>query len=108
MAYGTNAADPGHERRHFVKGAAFAEFLEAAELRDVEAGFVDSSLFIEMQRDLGMAFDAGYGIDENRFAGGAALRCIVRDVDCVGQSYAPNLVLELSSGVRPSSNSLST
>src|ERR1035438_4120281 len=108
MADRTNAADPGHERWHLVKWAAFAELFEAAKLRDVEAGFVDSSLIVEVQRDFGMALDAGNRVDENGFAGGGALRCVVRDVDRVGQSYAPNLVLELSSGVRPSSNSLST
>ena len=69
MAYRTDAADARHQRRHLVKRTAFAQLLEAAELGDVKAGVLDPAFFVEMQRDLGMAFDAGHRIDDD----GAAL-----------------------------------
>src|ERR1700690_1433397 len=88
MADWTYAADAGHERWHLVKWTAFAELFEAAKLRDVEAGFVDSSLFIEVQGDFGMAFDAGYGIDENGFADGV-IRLMVESKTWVRHGDAP-------------------
>ena len=100
MADGADAADAGHERRHLVEGTALAELLEAAELGDVEAGVFDSSLIVEMEGDLGMALDTGYGVDQDGFA--------VRGNARVRHSHAPNLVLVLTSGLRPSSNSVST
>ena len=68
VAYRTDAADARHERRHLGEGAAFAEFLEAAKLRDVEASIFDSAIVVEVKRDLGMALDAGDRIDHNRIA----------------------------------------
>ena len=39
-----DAADARHQRRHLGEGPAFAELLEAAELRDVEVGLFDAAL----------------------------------------------------------------
>ena len=69
MADRADAADARHQRRHLVKRTALAELLEAAELGDVEARVLDPPVFVQMQRDLGMAFDAGNRIDDD----GAAL-----------------------------------
>ena len=60
-----DAADARHQRRHFGKRAAFAEFLKAAELRNVEAGILDVAVLVEVQRDLRVALDAGYGINDD-------------------------------------------
>ena len=68
MADRTDAADARHQRRHFVERTALAELLEAAELGDVEAGILDPAVFVEMQRDLGMAFDARHRIDDDGVA----------------------------------------
>jgi hypothetical protein len=64
----TNATDARHEGRHFIKRTALAELLEAAKLSDVEAGFLDPTVFVEMERDLGMAFDARNRIDNDAAA----------------------------------------
>ena len=59
MAHRADAADARHQRRHLVERPAFAEFLEAAELRDVEMRVFDVALVVEVERDLGVALDAG-------------------------------------------------
>ena len=69
MADRADAADARHQRGHLGEGAAFAEFFEAAELGDVEMGVVDASVIVEVQGDLGVAFDAGHRVDDDRFLG---------------------------------------
>ena len=69
MADRANAANARHQRRHLVKWPAFAQLLEAAELGDVKAGVLNPSVFVQVERDLGMAFDARHRIDDD----GAAL-----------------------------------
>ena len=63
-----DAADARHQRRHLVKRPAFAQLLEAAELGDVKAGFFDPAVFVQVKRDLGMAFDARNRIDDDAAA----------------------------------------
>ena len=65
MAHRADAADARHQRRHLVKRPAFAELLEAAELGDVEVGFLDVALLVQMDRDLGVALDAGDRVDDD-------------------------------------------
>jgi hypothetical protein len=65
MADRTDAADARHQRRHLVKRAPFAQFLEAAKLRHVKAGFLDPAVLIQLERNLGMAFDARNRIDDD-------------------------------------------
>src|SRR5580765_4284626 len=65
MADGADAADTRHQRRHFVERAAFAQLLEAAELRDVKTRVLDSPVFVQVQRDLGMALNACHRIDDD-------------------------------------------
>ena len=48
-----------------MERAAFAELLEAAELGDVEVRVLDLALLVQVDRDLGVAFDAGDGIDDD-------------------------------------------
>ena len=43
-----------------VKGTAFAQLLEAAKFGDVEARRLDFTGVVELNRDLGVAFDARY------------------------------------------------
>jgi hypothetical protein len=49
--------------RHLVKRAAFGELLEAADLRHVKLGVGHLAVIVELDGDLGVAFDAGYRID---------------------------------------------
>ena len=68
MADRADAADAGGDAGHFPKAAAFAEFLEAPELGDVEAGVFDVAGVVELDADFGMALDAGHGIDDDWYA----------------------------------------
>src|SRR5579863_8191129 len=65
MADGTDAADARHQRGHLVKWAALAQFLEAAKLCYVEACVFHTPVFVQMKRDLGMAFDTRQRIDDD-------------------------------------------
>jgi hypothetical protein len=60
-------ADPGGDGRHLAERPALAELLEAAKLRDMEAGAGDGAVRAQMQRDLGVAFDACDGFDDDPF-----------------------------------------
>ena len=55
------------KRRHLGERPAFAEFLEAAELGDVKVRVFDAAIVVEVQRDLGVPFDAGHRVDHDRF-----------------------------------------
>ena len=122
MADRADAADPRHQRRHLVKRPPFAQLLKAAKLGDVKAGFLDPAVFVQVKRDLGMAFDARNRIDDDTAA-------LLHEVSLVGfwllalgfwllassssaisrtRGYDPNRVFELTSGCRPSSNSDTT
>jgi hypothetical protein len=74
MADGADTANALHEIRHFVEGAALAEFLEAAELGDMELGAGDFTVIVGVQRDFGVAFDAGDGVDGDGLAHGVISR----------------------------------
>ena len=63
-----DAADARHQRRHLVERPAFAELFEAAELGHVKAGVLDAAIFVEVERDLGVPFDAGDRIDHDAFS----------------------------------------
>src|ERR1035438_945921 len=65
MADRADAANARHERWHLIKRAALAEFLEPAELGDVEIGFLDVALLVQMERDFGVPLDAGHRVDHN-------------------------------------------
>ena len=58
MADRADAADARGDRRHLVKRPAFGELLEAAHLGDVELRVGDLARVVEIDRDLGVAFDA--------------------------------------------------
>ena len=60
-----DAADARHERRHLGEGPALAELLEAAELGDVEMRLLDAAVVVEVDGDLGVALDAGDGVDDD-------------------------------------------
>jgi hypothetical protein len=62
---GADAADARHQSGHFVEATTFAELLEAAKLGGVEAGGVHCSLVIEVDGDLGVAFDPRDRINNN-------------------------------------------
>ena len=65
MADRADAADARHQGRHLVKRAPFAQLLEAAKLGHVKASFLDPAVFVQMERDLGMTFDARNRIDDD-------------------------------------------
>ena len=69
-----NAANAGHQRGHLLNWPALAEFLEPAELGDVELRVLHLSVVTQSDRDFGMAFDAGYGIDRDSWHGSAPKR----------------------------------
>src|SRR5579862_1072726 len=68
MADRTDAADARHQRGHFGERAALAKFFKAAELRHVKLGVGDTTVIVKVKSDLGVAFDACYGVNANRFA----------------------------------------
>ena len=49
---------------------ALAEFLEAAELDDVELGVGDLAEVVQEDADLGVTFDAGDGVDDDALGHG--------------------------------------
>ena len=57
----------GRDAGHFGVGPAFAEFLEAAELDDMELGVGDVAGVVEIDADLGVALDAGDGVNDDAF-----------------------------------------
>src|SRR5579862_7902357 len=133
MAHRADAADARHQRRHLVKRAPLRQLFKAAKLRNVEVGVLDAAVFIQVQRDLRVAFDARHRIDDDSAALLHEISSIQlsvasdqwpvimlsgpkpafqvtahRSLLIAHRSYAPNLVFKLTSGVRPSSNSLTT
>src|SRR5260370_31739562 len=60
MADGTDPADTGHQRRHFIKWPVLAELLKTAELGNVELGIGHPAVVIQLDPHLGMTFDASY------------------------------------------------
>jgi len=65
MADRADAADARHQGRHLVKRAPFTQLLETAKLGDVKARFLDPAIFVQMERDFGMTFDARNRIDDD-------------------------------------------
>ena len=63
MADRADAADARGDGRHLVIGPALGEFLEAAHLGDVELRFGDAARVVQEDIDLGVAFDAGDGVE---------------------------------------------
>ncbi len=65
MADRANAADARGDGGHFEIHAAFAELFEAAEFVDVQVGVFDRAIIVQVDGDLGVAFDAGYGFNRD-------------------------------------------
>ena len=63
MAHRADAADARHQRWHLVERTSFTQLFEAAVLGNVKESIVDLALIVQVDRDLGMSFDAGDGID---------------------------------------------
>ncbi len=59
----TDAAGSGREAGHFEDGPSSAELLESPELGDVEPSVGHLAGLVEVDRDLGVAFDAGHRVD---------------------------------------------
>src|ERR1017187_7360778 len=87
MTDGTDAADARGDPRHLVKRAALGELLETADLRHLEPRVGDVAGVVQLDGDLGVAFNAAHRLDRN------ALH---------RRSY-PNLILVPVSVLRPSS-----
>jgi len=60
-----DAAQALHQHRHLPVGPALDEFLEAAELDDVQAHLVHPVVGVEQQRHLAVALDAGHRLDDD-------------------------------------------
>ena len=65
MADRADAADARGDAGHFAVGPALAELLEAAELDDVELGVGDVAGVVHEDADLGVALDAGHGVNDD-------------------------------------------
>jgi len=63
MADRADAADALGDLGHFEVGAAFAELFQAAELVHVQEGLLDLAPVVEVDRDAGVALDAGDGFN---------------------------------------------
>ena len=63
VAHRADAADARGDARHLPKTAADAEFLEPAKLHHVKARVGHLTVVAELDRDLGVALDAGHGVD---------------------------------------------
>src|ERR1035438_8917831 len=63
MAHRADAADARRYGGHLVERPPFGELFEAAHLGDVEIGVGDTAGVVEIDIDLGVAFDARNGID---------------------------------------------
>ncbi len=92
MADGTDAADARHDRRHLVDRTTLGDPLEAPELGHVELGVDHLARVVEVNGDLGVAFDPGDRVDDDRL--------------CHGWPQRPKRAWSVS-GVRPSSRSMS-
>src|SRR6202008_2166626 len=67
MAYRTDAANPGRNRRHLSKGSTFTNLFKSAKLRDVKMSVLDFASIIQLNRNFRVPFDAGNRIDNNFF-----------------------------------------
>jgi len=67
MADGADAANARGDAGHFAVGSTLAKFLEAPEFHDVEYGVGHVALVVHENADLGVALDAGHGINDNAF-----------------------------------------
>ena len=105
MAHWTDAADPLHQVGHLVERTSDAEFLESPELCDLKIRLGDFAMIVELQRDLGMAFDARNRIDRDRFGHLPFLSQLRVQIKA---RYAPKRDKAATSGIRPASNSLIT
>ena len=66
MADGTDAADARGNARHFVEWPAFGELLEAADLRDLKIRIGHFAIVVQLDGDLGVAFNAAYRFNRDR------------------------------------------
>ena len=65
MTHRADAARARRQRRHFAVRPPFTEFLETAELGQVELGVLDLARVIQFERDAGMTFDPRDRFDRN-------------------------------------------
>ena len=65
VAYRTDAADARRERWHLIKRTAYAEFLEAPKLQHVQMSILHRAVFVELNGDFSMPFDARDGFNSN-------------------------------------------
>src|ERR1700735_1581723 len=65
LADRADPADASGDRRHFIEWPPLAEFLEPAELSDMEGGVHDVAIVIEVDGDLRVALDAGDRVDND-------------------------------------------
>ncbi len=67
VGLGADAADAVGQVRHVFGGPAYAEFLEAPQLGDLQVGVGHISLVVEEDVDLAVAFQPRDGVDGNAF-----------------------------------------
>src|SRR6185437_4184427 len=68
MRHRADAADTCHQGRHFVERPPLAEALKTAHLRHMEISVRYFTVFIEMNGDFAVPFQARHGIDGNCLA----------------------------------------
>src|ERR1700756_1032454 len=67
MTHRTNPANSSRQRGHLGKRAPFTKFLEPSKLGDMETGILHCALIVQVDRDLGMAFNSSDRINQNFF-----------------------------------------
>jgi hypothetical protein len=72
-----DAADPRRQAGHLEERPAFAELLEAAELRHMELRVGDLPGVVELDGDLGVAFDPRHRVDHDPLCHGMIPRSSV-------------------------------
>jgi hypothetical protein len=74
MADRTNATDSRRDRGHLPEGPPLAELLEPAKLGDVEARLHHVARVVQVEGDLGVAFDARDRVDDDALGHGFPIR----------------------------------
>ena len=62
-----DSADALHQHRRLPERVALNEFLESAELDDMQPGVDDVAVVVEVHGHLAVALDAGDGVDDQAF-----------------------------------------
>ena len=97
-----DSADALHQHRGLPERVALDEFLESAELDDMQLGVDDVVVVVELDGDLAVSLDAGDGIDDRALCSRAAPRVSHNDSasGAVDRAAVDQIVEHREDGVR--------